>query len=133
MSLKSVVLLLAGLLFLGASATAAWRTSRFVADSVVADGRVSALRAGGSHPQIEFTTAAGERISYPQNGLVFGARVGEAVRVRYDPAEPRTSASLDRFGALWTVPLTLLFVSTCLFIGAYRNRRTDTITAGRYG
>lgn len=133
MSIKAIVFLVAGLLFLGVAAIASWQTSRFVARSIVVDGRVSALRAGGSHPEVEFTSRTGERISYPQNGLVFGTHAGQAVRVRYDPAAPRASASLDRFGALWTVPLALLFFAACLLLGAYQNRHTSTVTAGRYG
>jgi hypothetical protein len=37
---------------------------------MVTEGVVSRLDAGGSHPQVGFTTAAGQRISYAQGGEI---------------------------------------------------------------
>ena len=38
----------------------------FLARAQTVDGIVSHLNAGGSHPEIAFTTVSGERISYPE-------------------------------------------------------------------
>lgn len=133
MSLKSIILFVAGLGFLMAAASSAWRTSHFIAASEVVAGSVSSLNAGGSHPQIEFATRAGEAISYPQGGLIGGYKTGDHVKVRYDPANAKGTASLDTFGALWMVPLVLTFFAGCFFIGAAASRTTNTVQAGRYG
>lgn len=72
-----------------------------------ADGIVEGLNAGGSHPQVAFTTASGERISYAQNGLVFGYREKQAVRVLYVPDDAKASATVDDLGALWGMTVLL--------------------------
>lgn len=59
------------------------------------------MNAGGSHPQIDFTSVSGERISYPQGGFIFGYQVGEPVRVLYEAGRPAASAIVDDAGALW--------------------------------
>lgn len=87
----------------------------FLAQATVADGWVSELNAGGAHPQIDFTSAAGERISYPQGGFIFGYQAGQPVRVLYSPARPANSAIIEDPWALWGTPgvlgvLGLLFV-----------------------
>jgi hypothetical protein len=79
----------------------------FVRTASVANGVVVRRNAGGSHPQIEFLTGSGQKVSYPQGGLIFGYKPGDNVRVRYDPAVPGTSACIDAFGALWAFPLFL--------------------------
>ena len=45
-------------------------TYQFVKGSTSTEGTVVALNAGGSHPQIKFTTADGKEIEYAQNGLI---------------------------------------------------------------
>jgi hypothetical protein len=78
---------------------------------------VTHLRTGGSHPEIEFTTALGEKISYPQGGLIFGYWIGKKVQVLYHQENPRGSACIKAFGALWFVPLMLLGLGLGLLIG----------------
>lgn len=73
----------------------------FLRTAQEAQGTVSALNAGGSHPQIDFTSVSGERISYPQGGFIFGYQVGEPVRVLYEAGRPAASAIVDDAGALW--------------------------------
>jgi hypothetical protein len=51
----------------------------FINASSTARGTVVRLNAGGSHPEIRFTTASGEVVDYPQGGLIFGYRVGVRV------------------------------------------------------
>ncbi|HDR9481844.1 TPA: DUF3592 domain-containing protein [Burkholderia aenigmatica] len=75
-------------------------TRDFMRESIVVPGRVVRLTYGPHHPDIVFTTRAGERVEYPQGGEV-DVHLGEAVEVRYLPAEPRMSARMNTFGALW--------------------------------
>ncbi|MBZ5795562.1 DUF3592 domain-containing protein [Burkholderia contaminans] len=77
----------------------------FMRESIVVPGRVVRLDYGPHHPDIVFTTRAGERIEYPQGGEV-DVNLGDAVEVRYLPAEPRMSARMNTFGALWGGPIT---------------------------
>ncbi|QND54254.1 DUF3592 domain-containing protein [Phyllobacterium sp. 628] len=96
-----------GIGFLIAAAVSVVTTTRFLQNSIMASGNVTALNAGGSHPQISFITQAGEQISYPQGGLVFGTKVGDQVEVRYRAEAPKQSATLNRFGAIWTLSIFL--------------------------
>ncbi len=98
---KIVVFTLAGLgLMIG---TMCWAISaqRFVARAASAPGVVVRLNAGGAHPQVRFTAAAGQVIEYPQGGMIWGYRVGDAVQVLYDPQAPATDPVLNTPGALW--------------------------------
>lgn len=73
----------------------------FLARAQTADGIVSHLNAGGSHPEIAFTTVSGEKISYPQGGFIFGYQKDQPVRVHYLPEQPAGSAIVDAPAALW--------------------------------
>ncbi|WP_425230780.1 DUF3592 domain-containing protein [Sphingomonas sp.] len=106
MTAKAVVFFGAGALLLIAAVVVALNTRAFLRGSIVAPGVVEYLNAGGSHPQVAFTTARGERISYPQGGMVSGWRQGDRVMVRYLADRPR-SAVMDRFLAIWTPALFL--------------------------
>ena len=69
-------------------------------------------------PQIAFTTAKGERISFKSVG---GKRVatppGTVVALIYDPANPH-EATLNSFGSLWLFPLAAsLFSLPFLAVG----------------
>ncbi|MET3674596.1 MULTISPECIES: DUF3592 domain-containing protein [unclassified Pseudomonas] len=77
----------------------------FVAQAQRAQGNVSALNAGGSHPQIDFTDTTGNVISYPESGLIFGYAVGDQVGVLYRPEAPTATAIIDDRGALWGASL----------------------------
>ncbi len=113
-ALRAGVLALVGAALLLAAAALAWRTHGFLARAQSAPGVVTRLLAGPSHPQVRFTTAAGETVETPQGGLIFGYAPGRAVRVRYDPAEPRASARLDDAGALWGPALLLAAIGLAL-------------------
>ncbi|HEL2977634.1 TPA: DUF3592 domain-containing protein [Stenotrophomonas maltophilia] len=91
----------------------------FLQVAQIAEGRVVHLNAGGSHPEVAFTTAAGEQISYPQGGMIFGYEPGQVVRVLYRAERPKLDPSLDTFGALWgmTIMVALIgltFAGICL-------------------
>jgi hypothetical protein len=79
-------------------------TREFVQHAAHAPGVVTTLNAGGSHPDIEFTTASGKKVRYPQGGFIGGYKPGDRVRVLYDPADPIATASIDDPGALWSGP-----------------------------
>ena len=76
----------------------------FLARAQIANGIVSHLNAGGSHPEIAFTTGSGEKISYPQGGFIFGYQQDQPVRVYYLPEQPANSAIVDDSAALWGTP-----------------------------
>jgi hypothetical protein len=88
-------------------------TYGFVQRATQVDGVVSALNIGGSsHPEIQFTIATGETISYPQGGVIFGYKPGDKVTVLYDTADPASTATLDAFGAIWFWQIMLVFLGT---------------------
>jgi hypothetical protein len=114
---KAIVFLMVGSGLLVAAVVTGLAIRGFVGRATPASGVVSRLNAGGSHPEIEFTTASGETISYPQGGLIFGYRPGQKVRVLYGQENPRGTARVDAFGALWFAPLMLLGLGIALLIG----------------
>lgn len=73
----------------------------FLSHAQRAPGVVKALNAGGSHPQIEFTSASGEVVSYPQGGMIYGYQTGQPVQVFYQPEKPSATAVINDAGALW--------------------------------
>lgn len=77
----------------------------FLAQAQRTEGHVSALNSGGSHPQIDFTDAAGKVISYPESGLIFGYTVGDSVTVLYNADAPSSTAIIEDCGALWGASL----------------------------
>ncbi|KVH30108.1 DUF3592 domain-containing protein [Burkholderia cepacia] len=97
---KGVVFTVVGTCMLIAIALYAQSTREFLRNSVVVPGRVIKLNAGPRHPEIAFTTLAGERVEYAQGGSV-SEQDGATVEVRYTPDAPRTSARMNMFGAIW--------------------------------
>jgi hypothetical protein len=77
----------------------------FLAQAQQAQGHVSALNAGGSHPQIDFTDATGHAVSFAESGLIFGYSVGDAVTVFYRTEAPYNTAIIGDRGALWGASL----------------------------
>jgi hypothetical protein len=115
--LQGVILLIVGAGLVAASIVTGMGKRDFVSGSAAAPGVVVRLNAGGSHPQIEFTTPSGQKISYPQGGLIFGYREGDQVRVLYRPSDPAGTACVDAFGALWFVPMLLAIIGLLCFVG----------------
>ncbi|HKS15106.1 MAG TPA: DUF3592 domain-containing protein [Pseudomonas sp.] len=92
----------------------------FLSQAQRAQGHVSVLNAGGSHPQIDFIDAAGKAVSYPQNGLIFGYEVGDPVTVWYRAAAPLSTAVIGDRGALWGESLFAgLFAVAATAAGSY--------------
>lgn len=116
-----------GLSVIAGSAAWAVQVWSFTAAASSAPGVVTRLNAGGSHPQVRFVTAAGEVVEYAQGGLIFGYRVGDEVRVHYDPRRP-SEAVIDSFGARWGFVL-LGVVMGAAFVGVAQlaRRRPDLV------
>ena len=110
--------MIVGIGLLTAAGVQAVGVRSFVRGATVADGVVARLNAGGSHPEIEFDTASGQKISYPQGGFIFGYRPGDKVRVLYDRDAPAQTARVDAFGALWFVPLLLALLGVASLASA---------------
>lgn len=133
MMLRGMLILIVGT---GMLATTAWlvlEQEHFLKVAQRAPGEVVALNAGGSHPQIRFSAPDGQSISYPQGGLIFGYREGMAVQVLFDPAEPRRSATIDDFGAVWSAPILVGGIGGGLFLGGlwtlWLSRRHHAVNA----
>jgi hypothetical protein len=99
--LGSILLTVVGAVLLLIAAYNAWNTFGFLRNATRVEGKVAALNAGGSHPQIEFQTASGESVSYPQGGMIFGMKPGDVVTVLYLADRPKLSATIEAVGALW--------------------------------
>lgn len=119
--LKAITSIVIGVAFLIIAALTAWSTRDFLHTAVAVPGEVVSLNAGGSHPQIEFVTKAGERISYPQGGMIYGAKVGDKVTVLYRPDDPKQAPTIDRFGAVWNWTLTASIFSVSFILFASLN------------
>jgi hypothetical protein len=96
-------------------------TRNFIIHAKTGNGEVVALNAGGSHPQIQFTTEAGQKVSFPQGGLIFGYHPGEQVRVLYTPSDPAKSHTVDAFGALWFVPMLLTLLGSMFILVSWQD------------
>jgi hypothetical protein len=112
-----IVFVLVGLTLLGLAVYTALGTVAFLRSASRANGTVSALNAGGSHPQITFQTESGKPISYPQGGLIFGYQPGDAVTVLYAAENPAGSATIDAIGALWAKVIWMGGLGTAMLLG----------------
>jgi len=102
--LQGLLFALIGLVLLGIAVNLTLDRREFLAHAQTADGIVSHLNAGGSHPEIAFTASGGEKVSYPQGGFIFGYQKDQPVRVYYLPEQPANSAIVDDPAALWATP-----------------------------
>lgn len=91
-------------------------TVRFVRTAAHAPSVVSRLNAGGAHPEIVFTAASGQIVSYPQGGMIADYRAGQRVGVLYNPRRPSESPCLNTWPALWLDKVMLLLMGL-LFCG----------------
>lgn len=118
---KAISFVVVGIGFLIAAAIHVQSTREFLHSSILVPGRVVKLNSGGSHPEIEFITQTGERISYPQGGLIFGMKVGDDVQVHYLSAAPSLSPTVDKFGAIWDTVIYLTFMGCAAIIAGLQN------------
>jgi hypothetical protein len=114
--LGAPVFMVVGLVLLSYSVRSAPETRSFVLRATRAEGTVTKLNAGGSHPQIRFTTAEDRDISYPQGGLIFGLRPGEKVEVLFDAVNPCGTATVNAVGAVWFTALMLGMLGTVFLV-----------------
>ncbi|MBC7798645.1 MAG: DUF3592 domain-containing protein [Pyrinomonadaceae bacterium] len=94
----------------------------FISKSSVAEGTVLKLNAvGGSRPEIEFTTTAGDKIIHLPSSYIRSFFVNEKIRVLYDEKNPNL-AIINTADALWFEPIFLAFFGlTFLFTGLFTN------------
>jgi len=114
--LKGGVFAFAGLCVVCGAVAGVVSTRDFLRTAARAPGIVTRLNAGGFHPEIQFTVASGQRVQYPQGGMIKSYHAGESVFVLYDPHHPGQDPRLDTFGALWMDWITL-FGMGAVFIG----------------
>jgi hypothetical protein len=116
--IRNALLIAVGLILCVFAVLSGIRVTRFIRESESADGVVIKLNAGSSHPQIRFTTIAGQEIEYPQGGFIYGYHTGDRVRVRYKREAPFQTARLDTFAALWGTSMFLAVLATvCILAG----------------
>jgi len=110
-------------------AAVSWGISnrQFISRAETAKGTVIKLNAGGSHPEIKFTTKDGKEVEYPQGGLIFGYQVGDEVTVHYDSQNPRNCV-IDSFGALWGFPLLAFILGVCFLCVALYSKSGAAIS-----
>lgn len=113
---KAVLPTIVGVTLLVFALIVGLRTRAFLKRADSATGIVDHLNAGGSHPEIEFTTPAGIRISYPQGGFIFGYKPGRGVRVLFEPHDPAGTARIDAIGALWFDSIGLAFIGVVALV-----------------
>ncbi|WP_071332818.1 DUF3592 domain-containing protein [Burkholderia contaminans] len=128
---KGVVFTVVGTCLLIGAALYAQSTREFLRTSVVVPGRVIRLNAGPHHPEIAFTTLAGEHVEYPQGGSV-SEEDGATVEVRYAPDAPAMSARLNTFGAIWGDVLMIGGMGVVFFVGGLGQLRSG-VRAWRSG
>jgi hypothetical protein len=95
---------------------------RFTTAAASTAGIVTQLNAGGSHPQIQFTTADNKVIEYPQGGMIFGYKVGDKVRVLYDK-QNASRAEIDTFGSLWGFMLAGMVISLIFIFISFATKK----------
>ncbi|AXF23826.1 DUF3592 domain-containing protein [Burkholderia pyrrocinia] len=113
--LKGIVFTVVGTCMLIGVFMWAQSTRAFLRTSIVVPGRVVKLNAGPHHPEIAFTTLAGEHVEYPQGGDV-SVPDGATVEVRYAPEAPAMTARMNTFGAIWGGMLTLGGMGAVFFL-----------------
>jgi hypothetical protein len=119
---------LIGLTLLVAAVLMARSTVRFTRTAARASGIVIALNAGGSHPEVQFTSKDGQRVRYPQGGMISGYRAGDRVTVLYDPRQPTSTACINAPGALWDGAGGLcLLGAVFLAVGLLRTLGSDAV------
>lgn len=123
--MKNLIFIGVGIFVITGAGVWAFLNWRFVSNAATARGVVVKLNAGGSHPQIKFTTAEGKEIEYAQGGLIFGYKPGDEVDVFYERQNPQI-ASVDSFSALWGFPILALILGGCaLGAGLFANFAGD--------
>lgn len=105
--IRSLIFGLVGAVLLAIAGYMIFARYEFLAQAQQAPGIVKVLNAGGSHPEIEFTSADNHLISYPQGGMIFGYEVGQPVQVLYRADNPQATAVIQDKGALWGTPVLL--------------------------
>ena len=112
--MKNFIFIVVGILIIIGAAVWTFVNWRFANEAAESRGVVIKLNAGGSHPQIKFTTADGKEIEYPQGGLIFGYKPGDEVTVLYEKQNPQ-NATVNSFSALWGFPTLALILGVCAF------------------
>lgn len=115
--IRSLIFGLVGAILLAIAGYMTFARYEFLSQAQQAPGVVKALNAGGSHPEIEFTSADNHVISYPQGGMIFGYEVGQPVQVLYRRENPQATAVIQDRGALWGTQVLLGFMGLVFLWG----------------
>ena len=124
--IRSLIFGLIGIALLAIAVYMIFARYEFLSQAQRAPGVVKALNAGGSHPEIEFTSADNHVIFYPQGGMIFGYKVGQPVQVLYRTENPQATAVIQDKGALWGSPILLGFMGLVFVWGC----RSEFVSKG---
>jgi hypothetical protein len=97
---SAVPILLVGIGFITAGFAWTKDSREFIGKAKITDGVVVDMSTGSNHPEIGYINSSGEKDEFPANGQMSGYKVGEHVRVLYDPANP-AHPKIDDFGSLY--------------------------------
>ena len=115
--IRSLIFGLVGVVLLAIAGYMILARNEFLSQAQQAPGVVKVLNAGGSHPEIEFTTADNHVISYPQGGMIFGYEMGQPVQVLFRTENPQATAVIQDRGALWGTQVLLGFMGLVFLLG----------------
>lgn len=123
MFLTGLILAGVGVLILVVGAVTGLRIRSLLSTAAEAQGKVvgfiqqSSGEGGTSkHAQVEFTTAAGETVTFTEaSQTVGGLAVGSEVPVKYNPAQPK-KARIATGGRLWVSTIVLVALGAVLLI-----------------
>lgn len=91
--------------------------------SIVAIGEVVKLNAGGFHPEIEFTTRDGKKVSFA-GSTTNRTEVGDRIEVRYRIDEPR-HAEVNQIFSLYGLHFVPAFIGLVFMIGGMFGMKPD--------
>lgn len=124
--IASLVFIIFGILLLAGNLMLALNTRDFIRTAEVAKGIVIDTKYGKFHPEIKFTAANHEVVTFRQGGLNKGYRINEVVEVLYDSGQIRDSR-LNEFWALWGFHIVFLAMGLVFLVsGGIRLRYPDS-------
>ena len=116
------LLLTIGVLLVWAFVAALRAERRFLASAIRTTGVVESLHASGSprsapYPVVRFTTTDGTTVSATSSSTRAGYRIGQTVRINYDPNDPST-VEISSWSSHWVGPAGLGFFAVLfLYLG----------------
>ncbi|SHF24710.1 DUF3592 domain-containing protein [Pedobacter caeni] len=124
--IASLVFIVLGILLLAGNLILSLNTQKFIRAAEVAKGIVIDTKYGKFHPEIKFTAANHEVVSFRQGGLNKGYNLDEEVEVLYGSGQIKDSRVND-FWALWGMHIIFLVIGLVFLVsGGIKFRYPDS-------